>query len=517
MDNIPFYIQNKNNPENIVVPFEPLKEILKDTYGVLVYQEQVMIMGAEMAGYSPGQTDVLRKAIGKKDKALIQEHKSYFIYGKPDGTIEGASNRGLNARELEEYYEGTIVPFGEYCFNKSHAVAYAFVTAQTGGLLHYFPTEYIAALLTSVSGVQESVAKYIKMAGDFGIKVVAPSINYSDSEYVASNDGVITMSLPTIKGVGNDVVKQIVEEREENGLFTSFSDFIYRCCDFVSTTVAESLIRAGAFSEFGINMSALLTICHDTIDDIKKMKKKAFKNGQTLLFAPMLYTKDDAPNIKELPAQTYLKVEKEALGLYMSGHPLNNLKSMISRKSTVSSSDFKMELNESGEVVKPYNVNHDDPAQIIGIINSIRVIKTKKNTQMAFVQLEDLSGTVDITLFPTTWETYKDQLKVDDIVYIYGVVNHSSEYEPSIIARRIDTIEQEYQKRVIINIDEYKLEDLYKKKEILSRICNTCSGDIPIYFVYKSSRTLLPRQWWVNEQGVDAILQNIFNSTTIIE
>lgn len=517
MDNIPLYIQNKNNPEKISVPFEPLKEILKDTYGVLVYQEQVMIMGAEMAGYTPGQTDVLRKAIGKKMKDLIQEHKTYFVYGKQDGTIEGASNRGMDAYKLEEYYEGTIVPFGEYCFNKSHAVAYAFVTAQTGGLLYYYPSEYVAALLTSVSGAQESVAKYIKLAEDFGLKVMAPSVNYSENEYVADNEGTIRMSLSTIKGVGVDVVDLIVEERENNGLFTSFSDFVYRCCDFVSTSVAEALIRAGAFSEFGANMSALLAVCHDTVESIKDKKKKMYKNGSTFLFAPMLFTKDDVPNIKELPAQTFLKVEKEALGLYMSGHPLTNLKPMIARKCNVKSSNFKMEINEEGEVVKPYEVFHNDPAKIIGVVNAIRVIRTRKGDPMAFVQLEDLHGMVDITLFPQTWEQYKDQISVDDVIYVYGVVNHSSEYEPSILARRIDKIEREYQKKVIINVEEFNLLNLYKKREMLSKISKTCSGNIPVYLVYKNSRALLPRTLWVSEQGVDAIIANIENSNTIIE
>ena len=521
MDNIPFYIQNKNNPEKISVPFEPLREILKDTYGVLVYQEQVMIMGAEMAGYSPGMTDVLRKAIGKKDEALIQEHKHYFVYGRTDDNgnviIEGASNRGLDAHELEAYYEGTIVPFGRYCFNKSHAVAYAFITAETGGLLYYYPAEYMASLLTTVSGKQETVAKYIKAAEEMGLKVLPPSINHSDIDYVADNQGVIRMSLPTIKGVGEDVVALIVEERENYGEFNSFSDFIYRCCDFVSSSVAEALIRAGAFSEFDSNMSALLAVCHDTIDEIKKQKKKVMKNGQTFLFEPIVYTQDSLPNIKEFPAQTYLKIEKDALGLYMSGHPLNNLKSMIARKCNVISSDFRMEVNESGEVVKPYRVHHDDPAKIIGIINSIRVIKTKKGDPMAFVQLEDLYGTVDITLFPTTWETYKDQIKVDDVIYVYGVVNHSSEYKYSILARRIDKIEQEYQKKVLLNVVEYRVDELYKIREMMSRIRSTCSGDIPVYFVYKDSRALLPREWWVNEQGVEAILQNIEGATTIIE
>lgn len=383
--------------------------------------------------------------------------------------------------------------------------------------MYYFPAEYIAALLTSVSGRQESVANYIKLAESFNIKVMPPSINYSDVEYSASVEGVIRMSLPTIKGVGEDVVEQIVNERENGGLFTSFSDFIYRCCDFVSTSVVEALIRAGAFAEFGANMSALLAVCHDTVDEIKKEKKKAFKNGQTFLFAPMIYTSDDVPNIKEFPTQTYLKIEKEALGLYMSGHPLASLKTMINRRSNVSSVDFKMEVNDVGEVVKPYNVGHNDPAKIIGIINSIRVIKTKKGDPMAFVQLEDLNGTVDVTLFPQTWEQYKDQIKVDDVIYVYGVVNHSSEYEPSILARRIDKIEQEYQKKVLINIDKYDVQELYKKRGMLERISTSCSGDTPVYFIYKNSRTLLPREWWVNDQGVEAILQSIENSTTIIE
>ena len=383
--------------------------------------------------------------------------------------------------------------------------------------MYYYPAEYIAALLTSVSGVQESVAKYIKLAEDFNIKVMPPSINYSENEYVANNDNVIRMSLPTIKGVGVDVVNLIIKERENNGMFTSFSDFVSRCSDFVSTSVAESLIRAGAFSEFNVNMSALLTVCHDVFDEIKNNKKKLYKNGINYLFAPMFFTEDDVPNIKEFPAQTYLKIEKEALGLYMSGHPLLNLRSMIKRKSNVKSVDFKMELNDTGEVVKPYNIQHDDPAKIIGIINDIRVIRTKKGDPMAFIELEDLYGTVSVTLFPTMWEQYKEQLKVDDIIYVFGIINHTSEYEPSIIARRIDKIEKEYQKKVIIEEGGYDVQELYKKREILSRIRVNCSGDIPIYLSYKNTQTLLPREWWVNEQGVESILQSIPNSKTIIE
>lgn len=517
MDYIPTYVQNKFNPDDIKVAFEPLREILESTYGVLCYQEQVMKTARVMAGYTAGLTDGLRKAIGKKNADMIAEHKNYFVYGKKDANVAGAKALGFNEQELLDYWEDVIVPFGKYCFNKSHAVAYAYITAQTGGLKFYFPSEYMAALLTSVTGNSAKVYEYIKDCEDMNIKVLPPSINYSTHKYIVNSNSDIVMSLATIKGVGEDAVIQIAEERERNGKFTSFSDFVYRCClDKVTTATVENLIVAGAFNEFGLTKSALLSVCFSIIENIKK-DRKVFESSPVIpIFESMYYTKDVVPNIKEYPNSIYLKMEKESLGIYMSGHPLEKYKSLMKRKSNVLASDFSREVDDTGNVVKNYGVYHSQSVNMIGIISEIRKIKTKKKDDMAFVTIEDLSGSVSVTLFPNQYDNYKDLLKKDEIIYVYGEVDHSSDYDPQIICRKISTVKLEKQYSVIIK-DVKKIDTLYKIQKQLGNICQNCSGNIPTYIETDSVSMLLPSKYWVNNQGLEAIRRSIPSALIVRE
>lgn len=523
MDYIPAYIDNKSHPDNIQVPFEELRELLSETYGIIVYQEQVMIMSRILAGFTPGMSDYLRKGLGKKKEEVILECKNYLLYGKKDDEdnviAPGAITLGHDEHKLVDFYDGTIVPFARYSFNKSHSVGYAFITAQTGALKYYFPAEYLAALLTTVSGIQDRVMKYTGAANEMGIEVLPPSINHSMQDYSVDEDGNIRMSLSTIKGVGDNVVDVIVEEREKNGKFENFSDFVFRCCDIgLDSKSLEGLIRAGAFAEMGLKKSALLSCCHKTLDTIKKRKVKATGSFMSPLFPSMLFNYDVVPNIKEFPHKILLKTEKDALGLYMTGHPLDSFKSIISRKTNIASTDFVREVDDTGLITKDYNIVHDQEAKIVGVITDIRVIRTKKGQGdlMAFLTLEDTHGTVSVTLFPSIYEKYADELQIDDIVYVYGVVNHTGDYEPSIAARRIDKLQQEYIRKVIIETPGSDI-DLYKLREKMVAICRQCHGDIPVIITKGNIRVLLNRQFWVNEQGMEAILNGIPDSKTILE
>lgn len=508
MDSIPDYIHYKFHPEDIEVAFEPLREVLKETYGVLVYQEQVMAMSRVISGYTPAMSDYLRKAIGKKKMDMIAEHKQYFVYGKTeeDGKVSacGGVTNGFDEERLLDYYDNTIVPFGRYSFNKSHGVCYAFISAETAGLKYYYPAEYYAALLTSVSGIQASVDFYTKGANEMGVDVLPPSINYSGTDYSVDNKGNIRMGLATIKNVGAKATDKIIEERENYGKFTSLTDFVYRCLGTgVDTSCVEWLIRAGAFDELENNKAALLSQFSYICEEVQHKKKKEKDSCMSPLFADWLITKDIIPKLNKFPNEINLRIEREALGLYMSGHPLDDYRSTIEKKVNISTLDFIQEIDDEGNITKPYNVTHNQRVSIIGVVAEIRLKADRNNNMMAWYTLEDLHGTVSVTIFASLYETLED-ISEGDIVYIFGRVSHDSDYPPNITAMRIKKVEQIKQKKVIVKIRDFHELDLFRDK-ILKRFEANCRGENPVFAETNHTRMLISERYWVNQQGIDAL------------
>ena len=520
MDSIPDYIHYKFHPEDIEVAFEPLKEVLKETYGVLVYQEQVMAMSRVISGYTPAMSDYLRKAIGKKKIDMITEHKQYFVHGKieEDGKVSacGGVANGFDEAKLNEYYDNTIVPFGRYSFNKSHGVCYAFISAETAGLKYYYPAEYYAALLTSVSGIQASVDFYTKGANEMGVDVLPPSINYSGTDYSVDNNGNIRMGLATIKNVGVKATDKIIKEREEYGLFTTFTEFVYRCIGTgVGVKDIEWLIKAGAFDEIEENKAALISQFMYICEDIQDKKKKDKEHCKPRLFEDWLITKDIIPNIKKFPNEVNLKIERAALGLYMSGHPLNDYKTTIAKKVNISSLDFIQEMDEEGNITKPYNVIHNQKVSIIGVVSEIRLKADKNNNMMAWYTLEDLHGTVSITIFASLYETLED-IAEGDVVYVFGKVSHDSDYPPNITAMRVSKVEQIKQKKIIVKIQNFHELNLFKDK-LINKFELNCRGDNPVFIETNSTRMLINEKYWVNQQGIDALKNSGLETTIVYE
>lgn len=519
MDSIPDYIHYKFHPEDIEVAFEPLREVLKETYGVLVYQEQVMAMSRVISGYTPAMSDYLRKAIGKKKHDLIVEHKQYFTYGKQDenGNVVacGGVANGFDENKLNDYYDNTIVPFGRYSFNKSHGVCYGYISAQTAGLKYYFPAEYYAALLTSVSGIQASVNFYTKGANEMGIEVLPPSVNYSYTDYSVDNTGNIRMGLATIKNVGTKATNEIIEERELRGEFTSLTDFINRCLGSnVDISTVEWLIRAGAFDEIEKNKAALLTQFTYICEDVKNNSKKTKDRAEIGLFENWIITKDILPKLNFFPNEVNLRVEKQALGLYMSGHPLDNYLTTIQKKSNISTKDFMMEEDEEGNIIKPYNVVHNQKVSIIGVVVEIRLKADRNNNMMAWYTIEDLDGQVTVTVFASLYEELED-IKEGDIIYVFGRVSHDSDYPPNITAMRINKIEQIKQRKVIVSVDNTNINNLKHKLGVTFE--ENCRGSYPVYIETKTLRMLISEDYWINQQGIDALKNSGFDVSVVYE
>ncbi len=502
MDYIPKYIANKRNPENIELEFECLKEILKETYGVLTYQEQVMFASQIMSGYKMSDADSLRKAIGKKKEDLIQKHREYYIYGQEDEEtkeilIPGAIRNGHDESKLIKFYDETIVPFGRYAFNKSHGVSYAFLAAQTSNLKFNFPVEFMASLLTHEEKLSK-IALYVNhCTRDLNIEVVPPDINISTEKFVPTTDGKIIFSLAAIKDVGVSSSKDIAEERMRGGKFESLTDFIERRPNSVNRTTVESLIKAGAFDSLGKTRSQLIAIMDSKLEESNKRRKK-LREGQRTIF-PNPYPKDDiVPRIKEYPNRIFLNLEKEKLGLYVSGHPLQSVKGYASKYSNVCASDFVVEEDLEGEksLQERCKFYEGQKVSIVCLLTEVKKHYTKNdNKPMAFLTAEDTTGNVSITVFNWLYENVKEYLVEDKIVHIQGKINFYNG-EVSIIAEDLKVIENKKYTTVRINTKTGADLDI-----AISCIKNN-SGDYPVYVRKGNWEMLLSKDYWTNDQGI---------------
>ena len=337
-----------------------------------------------------------------------------------------------------------------------------------------------------------------------GVDVLAPSINYSFTDYSVDNNGNIRMGLATIKNVGAKATDKIIEEREKYGLFNTFTEFAYRCMGAgtgVDLKDVEWLIRAGAFDEIEENKAALLAQFLEICEDAKKKKEK--EHCVPRLFSDWIITKDNIPNIQKFPNEINLRIERAALGLYMSGHPLNDYKSTIAKKVNVSSLDFIQEMDDEGNITKPYNIVHNQKVSIIGVVAEIRLKTDRNNNMMAWYTLEDLHGTVSVTIFASLYETLED-IAEGDIVYVFGRVSHDSDYPPNITAMRIKKVEQIKQKKVIVKIQNFNELNFFKDK-VIKKFEANCRGDNPVFIETNSTRMLINEKYWVNQQGIDAL------------
>ena len=441
MDSIPKYIENKKNPEKIKYVTPELAPILDVTYGCLVYQEQVMQIVRELAGYSFGRSDLVRRAMSKKKKDVMLEEKQYFIHGKLDdqGNIEipGCVRNGISEEAAEAIF-ADMETFAQYAFNKSHAAAYAVVAYETGYLKKHYPVEFMAALMTSVTGNSSEVAKYIRNCQEMGIEVLPPCINESRKNFTVV-DGKIRFGLLGVKHVGENAINAIIRAREEKGIPKDIFQFINNLeISEVNKKAVECLIKAGALDCLSTNRAAHLAVYESLIESAQNSAKKNIAGQMSLFQMADVEVMDSIstslPDVANFSSDMLLAMEKEMTGVYITDHPLNEYKEKIDRIVTVTSEDLHAVTAE-----------HEDNITIIdgmsvtmaGMITGIKTLVTKNSKMMAFVDMEDLYGEVEIVVFPNVYEKYKGDIGEDKVVGVKGKLNFKEDEVPKLLADSI--------------------------------------------------------------------------------
>ena len=523
MSEIPRYVECKNNPDKVNYIVPELEDILDVTYGVMVYQEQVMEIVRKLGGYSMGRSDMVRRAMSKKKHKVMEEERKNFIYGIADenGNVEvpGCVRNGISEEAGNKIFD-TMMDFASYAFNKSHAAAYAVVGYQTAYLMRYYPVETIAAMLNSVMGTAEKVANYIKFAESQGIQVLPPDINESYSKFTVKGDS-IRFGLAAIKNVGWNVVESIVKSRKEKGRFTSLEDLIDKIdLSAVNKRAIESLIKAGALDEFKVFRSRLLAVFEKVMDGASNERKRNI-DGQMSLFS----LAEDAidipkivfPNIKEFDKRHILLMEKEMTGLYLSGHPLDEYKQSLKLQTsttieTIEKSyeifleNINAELEESMISEEPV-INDNDTVIIGGILTEVNQKVTRNNTMMAFLKLEDLTGTIEVIVFPKALDRLRHIIKEDTLVKLKGRVSIKEDELPKVICENIEGLEKVNGNKLYIRVKDRVA--IREANNDIKKIIGDCVGNTPIYLfdAEKRQNYRLSKDKWINED--DEVIENL--------
>ena len=486
MDQIPRYIANKKDPEHAVYTHPALKPILQVTYGCMVYQEQVMQIVRDLAGYSLGRADLVRRAMGKKKLDVMAKEREVFIHGQLDENgnvvVPGCVRNGIDEESANKIFD-EMAEFAKYAFNKSHAACYAVVSYRTAYLKTHYPTEFMAAMLNSFLGNLDKIPEYIDECKRLKIDILKPDINRSYTKFTVDN-GKIRFGLGSIKNVGVAAVDNIVENRERNGEYKSFTDFCERMeGESVNKKCIESLIKAGTFDSFAETRSTLMASFEDILDTINGSSKKNIQ-GQVSMFDMTESSTNDTQEsnmeklkykyttLKEYTDQELLSMEKEMLGIYISGHPLEKYREQIEKQANINTLQIRdaKEISElEGDNINPENLSNK--VQILkdgqfvkyaGIITSVKKKYTKNNKIMAFVTIEDLYGSCEIIVFENCYMKCSNELIDENIVLVEGRLSVREDEETKIVAREITKLSDNKKKALIINIT--KLDEKQKDK-----------------------------------------------------
>ena len=438
MDSIPTYLRNRHEPDKISYKTPQLAHILDVTNGCIVYQEQVMQIFRELAGFSFGQADNVRRAMSKKKHAVMEAEREHFVYGctEPGHECPGCVANGISEKVANEIYD-EMSSFASYAFNKSHAACYAYVAFQTAYLKCHYPSEFMAALLTSVLDNTDKVIEYSGECARLGIKVLPPDVNISNGGFTADN-GKIRFGLNAVKNVGRNLIERVVEERKEKP-YSSLYDFCKRMHGTeLNRRAVECLIKAGAFDSMGVNRHSLVEAVDGIIKSVESDSRRNLE-GQLDLFSVMSgesQTADtDSYEIKPFPEYSHtelLQQEKEVSGLYLSGHPLDAYREQSARFTSNSIKEL------TGEDAHKLDGNH---VRIVCTIVKNRMMTTKSNTMMAFASVEDLTGTMEVIVFPRVLDTFRDALKENAVVVIEGRLSVREDEPSKLMAESISPIE----------------------------------------------------------------------------
>ncbi len=497
MEFIPKYIKGKNDKASIEYTDDALIPILEPTYGCIVYQEQVMRIFRELGGYSLGRSDLVRRAMSKKKHDVMEKERQIFINGI-EGEIDGCIKRGVSAEKATKIFD-QMAEFAKYAFNKSHAAAYAVVGYQTAWLKVHYNVEFMAAVMSSVMDSTTKVAEYIEDCKHMGIEVLQPDINESIGKFSVSN-GKIRFGLDAIKNVGKNTVKQLVYERELNGNFKSLQDFVNRMDNSdVNKRTLESLILVGAFDSLGGKRSQYYTIYQALLTSASNSRKNNIAGQMSLLDFMEEDTSvvDDAlPEIQEFDKKIILQHEKEKIGVYVTGHPLEDYKEILRNKTSILSKD--LDYDEE----KDSNLDH---TRVIfgGIISKITEKYTRNNDKMCFINVEDFYGSVEVVIFPNVYNKYYSEITEDNIIIVEGTVNVIEHERAKIISNKIYSIDLDAAKNNLLNkqvaqINSKKLYIKIENDEIFPKllgILEKFKGNSPI-IVYndEQKKTVQTRQ-----------------------
>ncbi len=481
MDFIPQYIKGKNHPESIAYDCPQLEPILAPTYGCIVYQEQVMQIVRDLAGYTLGRSDLLRRAMSKKKGEVMRRERESFVYGNAAEGVPGCIANGILEAVANKIYD-EMIDFAKYAFNKSHAAAYAVVAYQTAWLKCYHPVEFMAALMTSVIDVPSKVAEYIYTCRQMGIDILSPDINKGVGNF-SVDGGNIRYGLTAIKSIGRPVIASIIEEREARGEFKNLKDFIERLSgkDINKRTI-ENFIKSGAFDSLGGTRKQFMIIYIQIMDQVNREKKYSM-TGQMSLF-DMVDDDQKAefdiplPDVGEYEKETKFAFEKEVLGVYLSGHPMEEYEEKWRKNITRTTLDFQLDEDTGRTKV------HDGARETIGGMITSKTIKyTKQNKVMAFVTLEDLAGSVEVVVFPRDYERNQQYLNEEGKVFIRGRVSEEDEAASKLICEKVIPFEQTRRELWL----QYADKDAYLEQEgeLLSMLQDSDGQDCVVIYCRK--------------------------------
>ena len=518
MQSIPRYIECRHHPEKVTYKHPLLEPILSVTYGCMIYQEQVMQVFQSLAGYSLGKADMVRRAMSKKKMKELEKERVNFIYGNEELGIDGAIKRGVPEAVAASLFD-EIMDFANYAFNKAHAVCYAVVSFRTAYLKCHYPREYLAALLTSVLDVSDKISEYIQAARDMGIAVLPPDVNESYDEFSVAGEN-IRFGLAAVKGVGRSFMKQLVEEREANGLFTSFQDFCERMYDReLNRRALESLIKAGSFDSMHYYRSQLLKIVNPVVDAIAQNRKKNIE-GQMDLFGmgndEVRDTQIAMPNIPEVPKRELLAMEKETTGLYLSGHPMDEYRSLTQKAQAASVKQIIDDL--TGESSRP--VYKDGmTVRLACVITAVRLKSNRTGSMMAYVTAEDDTAAIELVVFPRSLQQCGAYLTEDSAVLLTGKIDAREDEAPKVLLNEaqpltesaVESLQQPKKgtqksvytdaqaaklapQKLFLRISSLQSDEWTQIKEVLC----TQPGDTPVYLypMDTKKKTLAARRYW---------------------
>ena len=498
MDFIPHYIKGKNNQDSIRYDCPELEPILSPTYGCIVYQEQVMQIVRELAGYNNAQSDDIRRTMSKKKIEKMAKEKNDFIYGNEERGIDGCIKRGISEEVAKKIYDD-MTDFAKYAFNKSHAAAYAVVSYQTAYLKCHYPVEFMAALMTSFMEHTGKITEYIMTCRQMGIEILSPDINEGDYRFTPY-EGNIRYGLAAIKGVGRPVIDEIVEERKAGGPYVNLKDFCTRLSGrSVNKRTVESFIKAGALDCLPGTRKQKMLVYADVIDDVSRQKKTTM-TGQMSLFdfaEPEEQKELDIvmPEVGEYDKEEILAFEKEVLGVYISGHPLEQYVGLLERNITNRTTDF---VTADGEMAP--KVRDQAPAVIGGMITAKTVKTTRTNSLMAFITLEDLYGTVEVIVFPRDYDKNRSVIEEDRKVLIKGRVTVEEDKPAKLICSEILPFD-ELDKDLWIQFEtraDYEREERF----VLDAVRRYDGRDmVHIYLHKERAHKLLPRSYATRAEG----------------